>query len=270
MGRYTVSFRIEPWARPSTTPIACCRFSCTHESVNGHIHPHIHAAGSLCTGSFGSQIREALCSGNLVDFFELICNLLNTYNPSSPYQRIEAWGGTSPRCCDCGTYFSDVYEEDDSFEEEEDVGSLCVAEHCTRSMCPDCAHVCSFCNEPICGRHRLACASPDHRPRLLTCPNCSTNCAECSASVCPDHVARIQDRPYCPRCAERANRLREAVEGNNWAAALQFAQENARQRFVRDGWNGDFTEHTIAPSAPRPRDRRPTTFQQYTTSSTTT
>lgn len=64
-------------------------------------HPHVSGT-HICTGRGGSALAKALSDGRICDAFEIIHSILCTYNPSSPYRRIEAWLGEP--CHDCGDH----------------------------------------------------------------------------------------------------------------------------------------------------------------------
>ncbi len=53
-------------------------------------HPHVNN-DVLCEGDGLVAIRAALAEGRLFDFFEMVCSVLNTYNPDSPYVALSDW-----------------------------------------------------------------------------------------------------------------------------------------------------------------------------------
>ncbi len=64
-------------------------------------HPHVHA-NRLCEGDAQPAIKLALCQGRLFDFFQLVNNVLTTYNASSAYVSLADWGDQT--CVDCGSF----------------------------------------------------------------------------------------------------------------------------------------------------------------------
>ena len=62
-------------------------------------HPHIQCDG-LCEGDAQPAIKLALQQGRLFDFFQIVEQVLGTYNASSAYVSLEDWEGS--RCDTCG------------------------------------------------------------------------------------------------------------------------------------------------------------------------
>ncbi len=62
-------------------------------------HPHV-SQEKLCEGDGCIPIRKAIQQGRLCDFFTIIIQILQTYNPDSPYVALSDWEGMS--CYDCG------------------------------------------------------------------------------------------------------------------------------------------------------------------------
>ena len=55
-------------------------------------HPHVHA-NQLCEGEGRAPIRHALEQGRFHDFFQLVTQILETYNESSAYVTLSNWSG---------------------------------------------------------------------------------------------------------------------------------------------------------------------------------
>jgi len=130
-------------------------------------HPHVNA-GDLCEGDGATAIRKALTQGRLLDFFILVRQVLQTYNPGSPYVSLSRWNG-GVDCSDCGH----------SMDEEDSYG----CNRCGGSVCGECQHTCSACDEWICGGCSLpchdceetfcrSCLKPHPQTRVLLCPSC--------------------------------------------------------------------------------------------------
>lgn len=92
-------------------------------------HPHVQN-GELCEGEGRMPIRNALQEGRLCDFFQIVAQILETYNPASPYVALDEWGGIS--CVDCGRSTS------------EDERTHCASSD--ETICYDCAMTCSDCD----------------------------------------------------------------------------------------------------------------------------
>jgi hypothetical protein len=139
-------------------------------------HPHIKG-DQLCEGDGQVALAQALRTGRLLDFFQIVNRILDTYNSASAYVSLSQWDG-SP-CADCGA----VVCEDDRFTCEEchdpicsDCMSSCV--RCDAICCHSCSDCCRACEESICSRCRRPCSQCQ---RLLCCSCISEggNCEEC-------------------------------------------------------------------------------------------
>ena len=130
------------------------------------IHPHVQA-GQLCEGEGRAAIRRALKEGRLLDFFVLVRQILQTYNPGSAYVSLERWNGV--RCPDCG----ELVGEDD-----------CVpCGHCEADVCGECVFTCAGCDQPFCS----------------SCIECCSGCEEHYCSACLDACAGC-GKPFCQEC----------------------------------------------------------------------
>lgn len=145
---------------------------CCPESRLSITHPHV-MNDRLCEGDAKSILRRALQTGRVTDFFQIINQVLHTYNSSSPYASLDEWHGTT--CQDCGSSISSDC-------------SHCFA--CRSALCDDCSTCCSICD-------RSACV-----PCLRLCPQCESQvCSEC-ATVCEDCGSQV-----CPECLNSTNQL---------------------------------------------------------------
>lgn len=58
-------------------------------NLNGYAHPHVNEDGSVCWGNAGSALVESLRKYDVKAMLALAYSLLHTYNPNSPYVRLE-------------------------------------------------------------------------------------------------------------------------------------------------------------------------------------
>lgn len=140
-------------------------------------HPHV-SNDRLCEGDGISIIRAALEEGRLCDFFCIVTNILNTYNPDSPYVALDDWSGIS--CYDCG-YLCD----------SENIYYCCF---CERDYCESCSSYCRICDETVC----LGCGGSCQFCEEFICSNCMKECSLCGAQCCETCL----EENMCPTCIE--------------------------------------------------------------------
>lgn len=130
--------------------------------------PHPHVRGTvMCMGDGEEPITNAMRQVRLYDAFSIINSILQTYNPESPYAKLEVWNGAS--CYDCGEYYN---------PEESGVG----CQRCNRSGC-------NYCIVSCCDTYR--------------CNDCATNkCNRCGEYQCDQCVELCQtcETVYCGFC----------------------------------------------------------------------
>jgi hypothetical protein len=141
-------------------------------------HPHV-SDERLCEGDGHVAIRSAIEQGRFCDFFTLVVNILQTYNPDSPYVSLDDWEGIS--CYDCGCTVSD---EDRYY-----------CEYCDRDFCPQCSTYCQKCDTTIC----LGCAYECPSCNEPVCQNCTAKCKDCEEVFCQDCLT---EEGLCPSCEE--------------------------------------------------------------------
>jgi hypothetical protein len=131
-------------------------------------HPHVKD-NLLCEGEGKGPIRQALAEGRLLDFFTIVRQILETYNPSSAFVELSRWNGLA--CKDCG-YF----------------------------MPSDDHSTCDRCNDPLCSECSVGC-SQCHR---YVCNGCSTTCESCDRTLCESclQTADSAGRLLCSPCYE--------------------------------------------------------------------
>jgi hypothetical protein len=68
--------------------------------TSNNFHPHVQANGEICLGEGARALSMAHSRNAVFDVFLILKNLLNTYNPNSPYAKLETWMGRP--CAHCG------------------------------------------------------------------------------------------------------------------------------------------------------------------------
>jgi len=142
-------------------------------------HPHV-SSEKLCEGDGHVAIKNAIEQGRFCDFFTLIVNILQTYNPNSPYISLNDWEGIS--CYDCGCTVS----EDNRY----------YCEYCDRDYCSECSSYCQRCDTTIC----LGCAYECPSCNEPVCHNCTAKCKECEETFCKDC---LDEEGLCQDCQEQ-------------------------------------------------------------------
>jgi len=142
-------------------------------------HPHV-SSEKVCEGDGHVAIRKAIEQGRLCDFFTMVINILQTYNPDSPYMSLDSWEGIS--CYDCGYTVSD----DECY----------YCEDCERDYCSQCSTYCRFCDTTIC----LGCSFECPDCEQPVCNGCTVTCTECEGTICKDCV---NENGICKQCEEQ-------------------------------------------------------------------
>ena len=134
-------------------------------------HPHVEDH-HLCEGAGASAIRSALVGGRLLDFFLLVRQILQTYNPGSAYVSLGDWSGDGS---------DDVVCEDCGYQTSSEDCTCC--ERCDRQVCDDCSRRCPQCESSLCS-------------------SCATSCDRCSQSFCDSCLSRSGDgeQACCQAC----------------------------------------------------------------------
>ena len=149
-------------------------------------HPHVQS-DHLCEGDAQPAIRLALQQGRLLDFFQLVENVLGTYNPSSAYVTTGEWEGTS--CGHCGH----TADPDDCRE----CGS------CEAFICDSCVRRCSDCEDCFCGN----CDEPCNGCLESVCKSCIQTCVECDEQHCSNCLS---ENERCTSCEEKTKESSKA------------------------------------------------------------
>lgn len=150
-------------------------------------HPHVRD-DALCEGEGKAAIRAALEEGRLFDFFLLVRQILETYNSSSAYVRIEDWVGV--QCVDCG-----------STTDHEDA-STC--ERCESELCSECVSSCSDCGQSSCSECRSSCQDCESD----FCRRCLNDCDACGDVFCSSCLTD----GLCDTCRETSEQPDEDME----------------------------------------------------------
>jgi len=141
-------------------------------------HPHV-SSEKLCEGDGFIPIRQAIQQGRLCDFFTIIVQILQTYNPDSPYVSLDEWDGIS--CYDCGY----TVASDDCY----------FCEDCEHDFCSQCSTYCQICDTTIC----LGCSYECPACNQYVCRHCTAVCTECEETFCQDC---INEQGLCHQCQE--------------------------------------------------------------------
>ena len=149
-------------------------------------HPHVEA-NRLCEGDARPAIALALAQGRLLDFFQIVEQVLLTYNPSSAYVAITNWEGSN--CGECGCLTS----SDETIE--------CAG--CEKSLCDSCTQACEKCGDSFCDECDKCCCECGEN----FCKFCLSECAVCSAPICSDCQS---ENERCDDCEEETNEEAES------------------------------------------------------------
>ena len=127
------------------------------EEKGGHPHPHVSGSGEICWNGYHEEAETYHRAGEFLALKDLIDNLLQTYNPESPYINLEDWeNGFGASCSVCG----------DRFSEDE----LSWSEACEGDLCESCRAWCDHCQDYV---HYT-----DYNCDLEACEKCIENDAE--------------------------------------------------------------------------------------------
>jgi len=147
-------------------------------------HPHVRDE-LLCEGDGKLAIDKALRAGRLVDFFQIVNRVLNTYNAGSAYVALSDWDGVT--CSDCGQ----SVDPDDATE----------CDRCGTSLCQTCPSSCAKCDVFCCDE----CATNCRGCREAVCYRCTAECPDCSQFFCTEC---LEDSGLCQACEEKQHAIR--------------------------------------------------------------
>ena len=176
------------------------------------VHPHVEA-GILCMGDGAAAIYRALADGRILDCIHLVHAVLTTYNPDSPYVRLDHWEDLLAECCDCG----DEVPED----------RVWSCDTCIESFCEGCILTCDACQGSVCRGCSGDCPTCDER----RCSACLDRCRSCDAACCRKCV---NQEGFCSSCVEeRARKGSEDVESNTQTTRTGTAANGEARREQR-------------------------------------
>lgn len=178
-------------------------------SREGVTHPHV-LDELLCEGDGRAAIRQALVQGRLLDFFQLVANLLRTYNAESPFVELALWHGED--CSDCGETVTPEYR------------FLC--ERCEDAICSDCQTTCGDCECSFCN----SCISKCPNCLDAYCGRCLTGCSACTRVVCSEC---LDEQERCPDCHEEE--LPEELDAPAEAAGAPIHADELGQTVLSAG-----------------------------------
>ena len=158
-------------------------------------HPHVQSE-ALCEGEGAEPIKHALREGRLSDFFTIVRQILQTYNPDSAYTQLSDWFGVE--CHDCG-----------STVDRDDCNSC---DRCDAKTCEDCSTSCADCDRTVCGNCSESCESCG----LRFCDACLSECRECGETNCDDCL----NKGICDDCTESALEETEAEKASAQVAPV--------------------------------------------------
>lgn len=161
-------------------------------------HPHV-TGESLCEGEGSIPIRKAIAQGRLLDFFTLVKQILETYNPDSAYVALSRWNGGED-CYECGYSMS----HDESWGCERCSTTLCddcrkICEDCESSLCSGCYSPCSDCDGAFC----RGCLEFRPGTKVLICKQCLEKGETSDDDETPASPEAKQSHEGCP-CASAA------------------------------------------------------------------
>jgi len=169
-------------------------------------HPHVKGE-QLCEGDGRVSIDRALRAGRLLDFFQIVSRILDTYNSGSAYVSLSAWNG-SP-CADCG----DVVCDDDQY----------ACDRCGDLLCRECLSSCARCDAICCHTCTNYCRSCE----VSICSGCQHDCGQCQRPVC---ISCLSETGLCQECQEEhdAESFDEDESDSTPAEAETLVAEAAR------------------------------------------
>ena len=158
-------------------------------------HPHVQSE-TLCEGEGSEPIKNALAEGRLFDFFVIVRQILQTYNPNSAYTQLADWYGLE--CSDCGA----SVDRDDTDS----------CERCDVRSCMECSVSCGQCDRNVCGSCSSSCESCSERH----CDACLSECRDCGESFCDACLTQ----GLCDDCGTRISNTETETQTATQAASI--------------------------------------------------
>ena len=180
------------------------------EIRGGYQHPHVSSDGEICWNGHDLDAETFHRAGDFLALRDLIDNLLHTYNPSSPFIKLEDWeNGLGEECYECGER-----------RPEED---MAYAESIQGWLCPECRYYCEECDDYV--------HYEDFNVDWEMCEDCVDRatgvCSRCGDRVRSEDLTEIalneaEDHlPLCEGCLKK-NRKKEEEndESDNGASRV--------------------------------------------------
>ena len=190
LGRFRIELHLETLSRRAYYEVIAIDANRAN-SNDGVTHPHIQD-DRLCEGDAQPAIKLALQQGRLLDFFQIVDQVLSTYNASSAYVTIREWEGMI--CGHCGH----SADRDETRE----------CDDCEALICDGCVYCCQDCDGSFCGNCDVSCSDCLNG----VCKSCITECKECDESFCSNCLT---ENGRCTHCEEKTKENSEA--GNTGA-----------------------------------------------------
>ncbi|MGD9631453.1 MAG: hypothetical protein AB7V18_19615 [Pyrinomonadaceae bacterium] len=112
MGKYDIWFlpayagmyanKKAPGAKDMVIRVLATPGSVMSKSRTTYIHPHVTRNGSVCYGEAFPFFVEGTKSGNLLDMFQGMMQMLGQYHDNGQYDTYDAWSGAQSDCYECG------------------------------------------------------------------------------------------------------------------------------------------------------------------------
>ena len=191
LGRFRIQLSLDSLSAEMSGSYEVIEVDPNPASPNENVtHPHVENS-RLCEGDAQPAIRLALQQGRLFDFFQIVQQVLGTYNPSSAYVQLSEWEGVS--CRHCGYTSS----PDDSRD----------CSNCASTICDECIGECDTCNQLFCSECYAACDDCCD----LTCRDCARTCKDCEQQFCTECVT---ENERCKSCEEKSKEDSDAGADN--------------------------------------------------------
>ena len=186
-------------------------------------HPHV-SSNTLCEGDGIPLLKMALKEARILDYVNIIKNILNTYSNETAYVTLYEWYGDtecvecnervdSENCYSCSCCQNHICEycfnNDGSrcYSCGADFCSSCTYEYgikcieCNNYFCDSCYVTCASCSEPICNECGIRC--PECHDDFCS-TDCMSECEDCGKALCSGCIKQCDEcgKDYCNNCLE--------------------------------------------------------------------
>jgi len=148
-------------------------------------HPHVRS-GEICLGSNVINCKMAIRESDIIGPFDIINNILHTYNANSPFASLESWDDEQITCEVCG---HQIYDEE---------YTNCT-NGCHSYLCDDCCGYCESCREYYCYNCLRECVNC----QTYSCSDCLHSCFGCDeTNICENCIEACEccRKPFCNEC----------------------------------------------------------------------